>query len=141
MAQTKEEKLAYKRKRYAENPEKFKARHRQWIADNPERAKELRNLSYKKTYTTNKYAEGVRKCTLKKKYGITPDFYEMVWEQQKGLCAVCNKPEKTKKRLAVDHCHSTGEVRGLLCMKCNTALGKLNDDATLIEKLLKYIKD
>ena len=124
MAQTKEEKLAKKREAYWKDPEKFRARHRKWLKENPERAKEIRNLSYKKTYTKNKYAEGVRKHTLKTKYGITPDFYQMVWEQQKGLCAVCGKPEKSKKRLAVDHCHKTGNIRGLLCMKCNTALGK-----------------
>ncbi|MFW9875964.1 MAG: endonuclease VII domain-containing protein [Candidatus Thorarchaeota archaeon] len=73
------------------------------------------------------------------------DYNKMV-KKQNGRCAICNKNETalTKdnkiKKLSVDHCHNTGKVRGLLCIKCNFAIGQLNDDLTLILKLYQYIR-
>ena len=66
----------------------------------------------------------------KKRYGITIDDYDAMFQQQGGVCAICGKPEiKTNqygvKRLSVDHCHKTKRVRGLLCVVCNTRLGVL----------------
>ena len=70
--------------------------------------------------------------------------YEKISESQKGLCKICRKSKdengKTKKNLAVDHCHETGKVRGLLCMICNTGLGKFNDDPDILERAIKYLR-
>ena len=65
---------------------------------------------------------------------------------QKGVCAVCGLPETTITRgylqpLAVDHDHSSGKIRGLLCVKCNTALGLLKDSKERIKTLLEYIEN
>ncbi len=58
------------------------------------------------------------------RYGITVGEYEAMLYAQNGLCAVCKNPPKSM-RLAVDHNHITGRIRGLLCMRCNTGIGKI----------------
>lgn len=70
-------------------------------------------------------------------------------ERQKGLCAICEQPEKGtngrwgKKtlQLAVDHNHETSKVRGLLCRRCNQGLGKFEDNPELLEKAASYLKN
>lgn len=75
---------------------------------------------------------------MKKQYGITLDEYATLLASQGGACAICRRQE-TGKRLAVDHDHTTGVVRGLLCQKCNTALGLLGDDIHLIDAAWTYL--
>jgi hypothetical protein len=84
---------------------------------------------------------------LMRKYGITLEEYNRMFEAQKGVCAICGKEEKTRRRkksnenerLAVDHCHDTGVIRGLLCFKCNTAMGSLGDTQTHVMKVIHYL--
>jgi hypothetical protein len=73
-----------------------------------------------------------------KRYNITADEYWQMFEEQNGVCKVCNE-EPGDKKLAVDHCHDTGEVRGLLCSRCNTALGLLREDKNIMKSLMEYI--
>ena len=80
-----------------------------------------------------------RKSALKYKYGMTLEDYEVLFEGQDGLCAICSKRERQNKLLAVDHCHHTGKIRGLLCSMCNTAIGKLDDDPKLLQRALDYL--
>lgn len=79
------------------------------------------------------------KFLIKKKYGITWDQYQSLLTSQNGLCAICNKGESPKRRLAIDHCHKTNRVRGLLCIKCNRALGYLCDDPAIVRSALEYL--
>lgn len=81
-----------------------------------------------------------RKWSLKSKFGITVEQYDATLEKQNGVCAICNKTCRTGRRLAVDHCHKTGKVRGLLCAECNNGIGKLNDDPDLLRKAIKYLE-
>ncbi|MBH1939238.1 endonuclease VII domain-containing protein [Streptomyces sp. AV19] len=89
-----------------------------------------------------------RRLQLKQNYGITPEEYEQLLEQQGGVCAICQQPERTidprsKRpyvRLPVDHCHDTGRVRGLLCHRCNRAIGLLGDDIDLLVAAIDYLK-
>lgn len=74
------------------------------------------------------------------RYGITLDTYNQMLKDQKGVCKICCNPCHKGKKLAVDHCRLTGDVRGLLCSKCNRGLGHFNDDPDLLEKALKYIQ-
>lgn len=74
-----------------------------------------------------------------KKYNISEREYLRMFEKQNGTCAICFGSSKNK-RLAVDHCHKTGLVRGLLCMKCNTALGKFGDDITMLQRAIYYLE-
>ena len=73
------------------------------------------------------------------KLGCTPELYVKLNAEQEGLCALCRKPNAAGKKLAVDHDHKTGIIRGLLCNGCNTALGTLGDNVESIVKVLNYI--
>jgi len=67
----------------------------------------------------------MRSYSLRVNYGISVEQYEAMLKQQSGCCAICKKApgENARGRLHVDHCHKTGKIRGLLCVKCNMALG------------------
>ena len=62
------------------------------------------------------------------------EFYAL----QDGKCAICGKRDELR-RLALDHCHKTGKLRGLLCMQCNTGLGQFRDDTNLLQKAITYL--
>lgn len=79
-------------------------------------------------------------------YEITPEEYARLYEKQGGLCAACKRPEKTPyrgviRRLAVDHSHATGEIRGLLCANCNNGIGRFQDDPALLRAAAEYLED
>lgn len=106
--------------------------------------REDRCMKARKRYKQNPIAK--RKCILKKWYGITLEDYDKMFEAQKGLCAICGNPETVKRkndtairRLAIDHDHRTGKIRGLLCGDCNVGLGKFKDSANIIDKAAKYL--
>jgi hypothetical protein len=74
---------------------------------------------------------------LETTYGLSLEEYEAMLEAQDHVCAICGGPDS--RRLAVDHCHETERIRGLLCHKCNTALGLLQDDTTRMERAIAYL--
>lgn len=76
---------------------------------------------------------------LKDRYGVTKEQYEQMLANQNGVCGICKKPCKTNQRLAVDHCHKTGRVRGLLCKSCNMSLGVVEKDGWLA-RAFKYLE-
>ena len=78
---------------------------------------------------------------LVREFGITLAEYDEMFDAQAGVCALCGKPESLNRRLAVDHCHDTGQVRGLLCFKCNTAIGALGDNEAAIAAAIIYLTD
>jgi hypothetical protein len=93
----------------------------------------------------NYSSERQRRSTLLYKYGITPARYNRLFAEQNGVCAICGQVEsrinwqtKLLDSLAVDHDHSTGDVRALLCHKCNASLGYMNEDPERIRALLHY---
>ena|ERR1039457_5598045 len=73
--------------------------------------------------------------TRRRLYGISDQDYACLVELQKGRCAICEQARK----LGVDHCHSTGKVRQLLCQNCNTLLGQAFDDPRILEKAIQYL--
>lgn len=79
-----------------------------------------------------------RKSSLKVKYGISDNTYNKMLVSQGGVCKICGM--KDTKRLSVDHCHSTGKVRGLLCTKCNTGIGLLQDNSKLLSIAAEYLR-
>ena len=74
---------------------------------------------------------------LSRDYGLSRDEHRALLAEQNGVCAVCKLP--SRRALCVDHCHATGEVRGLLCDKCNTALGLLGDDSARMRAAGAYV--
>lgn len=93
-------------------------------------------ISYKKNNETSR-RKGSRARNLRIKYGITTDEYERMYEHQTGRCAICKVEESV---LYIDHDHSTGVVRGLLCRACNLAIGLLHDNQTLVLAAARYLK-
>jgi hypothetical protein len=77
-----------------------------------------------------------RKWYYKKYYGMTPE--EVLAKKQAAdfKCEIC---QKKKKIIHIDHCHATGLIRGLLCFKCNGAIGKFEDDPSLIQMAMNYL--
>lgn len=73
-----------------------------------------------------------------RRYGLTAACFQKLMKKQRGVCAICGEPPKTK-RLAVDHCHKTNKVRGLLCDGCNHGIGMLKDNPGLCRKAAKYL--
>jgi len=81
-----------------------------------------------------------RESNLESIYGITQKQYNELLEKQNGICAICGKtPEDNGKALAVDHNHRTNVVRGLLCDKCNTGIGILQDSSKLLRTAADYL--
>lgn len=98
-------------------------------------------------HTNSKQKENHRKASwkhnIKKNYGITPeDYYDML-DEQEGKCKICSThiDDIDKHVLYVDHDHNTGNVRGLLCQQCNTGLGMFRDRQDLLLKAKEYLDD
>jgi hypothetical protein len=91
---------------------------------------------------------------LKQTYNLTNENYEAMLLIQNSLCAICKQPETHKgrkskrfpehavlvKRLSVDHNHSSGKIRGLLCHNCNVLLGNANDSIKILQDAISYLK-
>ncbi len=89
-----------------------------------------------------------RSIRLKSEYGITLEDFNNLLRKQNYVCASCKNPEyaidsKTKqiRRLAVDHCHSTGKIRGLLCTGCNSGLGHFHDSIEKLQLAILYLQN
>ena len=83
-------------------------------------------------------SEKAHNSVLQTKYGITGEEYASLLAYQGGVCYICGG-KSGKKRLAVDHNHKSGEVRGLLCKRCNRMLGYYRDNATSFERAAIYL--
>jgi hypothetical protein len=81
-----------------------------------------------------------KSATLKYKFGITIEEYDQLFNKQNECCAICLLHQsKLEKRLAVDHCHKSGKIRGLLCGHCNKALGGFQDNTELLLRAIQYL--
>lgn len=110
---------AYRRAYGKAHLEKENQNARNWRAANPKR--HLNNV-------------------LTLKFGITVEQYEKMFKDQNGACAICDKQNLNGRRLAVDHDHSTGKIRGLLCDTCNRGLGYMKDSINLLNKAASYLE-
>ena len=99
--------------------------------------------NYFKNHAINKkkhndwYHGRYRKQALKEKYGLTSEQFEEMKKAQDGLCAIC---QKTQRSFHVDHDHQTKKVRGLLCQICNVGLGYFHDDIKRLAMAITYLK-
>ena len=88
-----------------------------------------------------------RKKHTVKRYGLTIEDYDKMSQAQKHVCAICRRPEtvinKNPSRvnaLSVDHCHLTGDIRGLLCSSCNRGIGYLGEDPNNLNRAARYLR-
>lgn len=85
------------------------------------------------------HADDVRNYRLQTSYGITSDDYDRLLGVQEGHCALC-PAVPDKHRLAVDHDHQTGKIRGLLCFPCNRFVGRCENSPDLVQRVIQYLK-
>lgn len=96
-------------------------------------------LPFRKEYNEKYSAANRRRDLLKHRYGLTLEQFDELNTKQGGVCAICHQPPRGKMtNLSVDHNHTTGEIRGLLCVTCNRAVGYL-DNADWLSKATKYL--
>lgn len=103
--------------------------------------KACRTKDSKRWYKANpvKAKSARRKWKLATKYGISEEVYTALLASQNGGCAICSGGCSPRKHFDVDHCHSTGKVRGLLCRNCNNAIGLFADDTRAVERAVLYL--
>lgn len=86
--------------------------------------------------------EADRDSKLKRTYGISYSEYLTMLEAQGGCCAICGTSDTGKRKaFAVDHNHTTGKVRGLLCSNCNTGIGNLKEDEGIMLRAMEYLRN
>lgn len=102
-----------------------------------------RQKEIKKSSTYNKKnPDIVKNAALKRKYGITLEQYLDIYRRQNGLCQICkNHSDTFEDDLVVDHNHTTGKVRGLLCHGCNLSLGNIKENINSAIGLVEYIRE
>src|ERR1700744_270812 len=126
---------------------------RKWRATFPDRAKALRQRLYPRDRETvlarsqewreanqERYRALLWKAKLRRVYGITPEQYDAILEGQGNACASCGSDTPGGHgKWNLDHCHDTGDVRGILCHGCNLGLGLLKDVPTTFGTSLVYL--
>jgi hypothetical protein len=114
--------------KYAENPKPYIARVKKWQQENVERLN-----AYRRDYRQRPDRQRAdRNGYLRRKYGITIEDFEAMFEAQGGVCTICGKPRSEERTLHIDHDHETGEIRGLLCFRSTTrsATSKTNTNSS-----------
>jgi hypothetical protein len=145
----------YQLKYYKAHSETAKDRAKEWVKDNPDRAKATRRAWYLKNREsviarTSAYAaahpeyrkEVVRKWHLNRQYGMTQEQWDALFLSQGERCAICktNLPGGRYNQWSTDHDHVTEKVRAILCAKCNTGLGSFDDDPERLRQAALYIE-
>lgn len=105
------------------------------LAKTPDQINRRKNWIIKHKDTVNKVA---RRSALKRLYGITPEEYDILVRKQNNKCKTCHRPDPSGRKLAVDHNHITGKIRGLLCCSCNRLLGRLEKN-NLLQSFMEYL--
>ena len=96
-----------------------------------------RDAAIARKYRTTRKGKESR---LMREYGLSSAEWQILFDEQKGKCLICDTHQADlKQTLNVDHCHTTGRVRGLLCGPCNQALGIMRDDRNIVLRRVKYI--
>lgn len=146
-------KAAYDRAYRARNKERKSAIDKAYAELNRDKIREYqaayreknreKHLVYHREYHANnrdRHKANGRRAYLKYKYGLSDVEYARMVEEQGGVCRICGKQNTANRHLAIDHDHRTGAVRALLCSSCNSAIGLLGDDATLVERAAEYLR-
>jgi hypothetical protein len=125
--------LAQRKRWYRKNRQRSMAYVRAWQQANPDRVKAWRLKNRERRL------EKLREIHLRNKFGLTPAEYDRILEAQAGACALCHSPPTPGISLHVDHDHGTGEIRGLLCVRCNNAIGLMREDPDLLNRAARYV--
>ena len=121
----------------ATHQEKIRSRHKEYRLAHKEEIKAQRSAHMK--WLRSEHPEIVKAREIKSRYGLTKVEFNYLLSKQGGVCAVCKKPNWNGRGPMVDHDHKSGKVRGLLCVKCNVAIGMVDDDAKIARDLANYL--
>ena len=129
-----EKRREYKKTDYARHGDAVRARNKRWYERNRE------SVAFRTSRNAKQNAPAVRDARFRREYGISLAEVEAMREAQGGVCAICRSPQRAgKKGLCVDHCHTTGRVRGLLCHKCNRGIGLFGDAPANFRAAITYL--
>lgn len=128
--------LAAKAARYRANPGPAKDRAKRWAREHADLVAARR----REYHVSGKKRVANRKSHLKRTFGISPEDYDRLLAQQGGVCRICTRPPRQDISLHVDHDHESGRIRGLLCFRCNNALGDFDDDPALLRAAATYLE-
>lgn len=112
-----------------------------WRANQPRDEFLAKHAEQQRSWNATLHGKRTKKnAALLKAYGITVDQFEAMASAQQGMCAICGSVLDMGFNTHVDHCHDSGDVRGLLCRDCNVGLGAFGDDTTSLERAISYLK-
>ena len=123
----------HKKQYYVENKEKILKKNQGYYEKN------FNSIKNKRKEWRENNLDHLRDYKLQLKYGIDLSGYKEMLQEQDGVCSICQTYKN--EQLCVDHCHQTGIVRGLLCKKCNTVIGMLNDDVDILKNAIQYLEN
>lgn len=161
-----EHRLQQNREYAKKNRNKIRSLRRKYLEENKEaykngtkqRAKERkcyicnRVKPASKFYISNSTADGLHPCCKKcsnehalqnqhkRKFGITAEESKALLKAQGYKCAICGRKRSKKRKLAIDHNHTTGKMRGIICIQCNSMLGHAKDNIETLKSAIVYIK-
>lgn len=124
-----------KRRRYLADRQAAIARVKRWQQANADRVNAVQRARRARPEVKRR----AREEHLKRKYGMTIEEYGEMLAAQGGGCFICGRPPRDDISLHVDHDHSTGQVRGILCFRCNNALADFQEDPGLLAKAADYL--
>lgn len=133
----------YRKQREKEHPELLEKRFRQLLELRLDRIRKNPSILIKPTKEeVKKRAKArMRAWSLRTKYGLSLEDYNALLEKQGHSCGICQVPfSSLKRRPHVDHCHSTGKVRGILCPNCNVTLGHSKDNLDVLKGCISYLE-
>jgi len=109
----------------------------------PEERRQRRSETFKKRYASDpEFRDRLRGHRRKSNYGVPPEVYQALLDRQGGDCAICHQPTENgfgQRGFHLDHDHETGQIRGLLCLGCNTGLGGFADDPVRLRSAIRYL--
>lgn len=112
-----------------------RAKAKAWTAANPEKTR---------AQARKRQELGLNRAQIRfRKYGIGATEYAALLAAQDGVCAICGRTASGRKdstELCVDHCHTSNQIRGLLCHSCNRGIGLLQDSAEVLERAADYLR-
>jgi len=128
------EKVAKSRaKYYQESKEEYTEKRKEYYQKNKEAI-----IAGVKKYRENNL-EQIKERKRKKNYGIEPGTYDKMLLEQDNKCCVCYIELDQCKQISIDHCHKSGDVRGLLCSRCNLMLGMVEDNIDILQSAINYL--
>lgn len=122
----------------ARNPAKVREKAYKWHRAHP-RVRTEYNRAYRLTPKGRAVEKNSQRKRREKRYGISDDQWDFMFELQEHRCAICRTADFDKKGPVTDHCHSTGAVRGILCNKCNLWIGRLEVHRISPFKIAAYL--